>query len=165
MIYEDSNDREGQNLASFIYERHLRRLGCTQVRLVETPENRRECYDFEIREGADGQLWTGVVEVKCRKVPSVEYDSALVEVDRLTSLKNQFYYVSEITGKRFWSKNVVYMWKFSDNVCYLIDIQTLIDNWGEMEDAPDSMMKDNHGKQQASKKGKLVPYHLMERIE
>lgn len=165
MIYENSSDREQQNMAAFQFERHLRTLGVGPVQCVETPEYRRECYDFVLNVHG---MWTGVVEVKARRVSSetVEgWGSLLVEVPQLTRLREQFYLNSPVTKKSQWTKEVIILNRcIEDDVCYAINIRDIMTNWNEFEDAPPEMIKDNHGTQSADRKGKLVPVSLMEKF-
>ena len=165
MADENRKDRHAQQLAAYQYERHLQQLGVTQLRLIETPEHRRLSYDYEIREGADSQLWTGVLEVKCRDQKSDDYTSALVEIDWLEKMKAQFYHTSEITGKKFWSKNVVYLCHWKDDVCHTINIMELIKNWDHLLPAPEGAVKDGHGERPAERSGAmLIPFDIMERF-
>jgi hypothetical protein len=168
MMYENGKDREQQGLAAHQYEGHLRRLGVTQCRLIETPEPRREHYDFEIREGEQGQLWTGVLEVKSRKVSErqvEEWGSIVIEVERLAFLKKQFFLVSPITGKAWWTKNIVFVWRcVLDDVCFSIDMPTLLKHYSDFEDAPPEMMKTDHGTKDKDVSGKLIPIFHMERF-
>lgn len=168
-LYENGKDREQQGLAAFQYERHMRTMGCTQLRPIETPQHRAEHYDFEIREGEQGQLWTGVMEVKCRRVSSrqvEDWGSILIEVERLAAMREQFCHTSGTTGKVFWSKNVVFLWRcVKDEVCFAINIDDVIRHWPELEDAPEEMMKGDHGKIPANKAGKLIPVELLERFQ
>lgn len=166
-IHENKQDREKQTLAAFQYERHLRSLGVTTVRLLETPEHRRECYDYEIREGESQQLWTGVLEVKCRAATDrqvQEWGSLLIEIDTLKKLK-KVCATKDLQDRTRWTKNVVFLNKTRDDVCYTIEVQDLIRNWDECEDATPDMIKDDHGTESATRSGgKLVPLRLMERF-
>lgn len=167
MIYENESDRQQQALAAHQWEAHMRRLGATQIRPIETPEHRRECYDFEIREGESGQYWTGVIEVKSRRVYSTqieEWGSIVVELERLKSLKRLFFKAG-LGGKKRWDKNVVFLFRcVHDDVCYAISIETIIKHFHEFEPAPAHMLKEDHGEGEKDCSGVLVPVHLMERF-
>jgi hypothetical protein len=163
VIYENQKDREQQSLAAFQLTRRLTSLGVPGVALRETPEHRRECYDFEMH--VQG-MWTGIVEVKCRKGTSdtaEKWGSLLVEVDRLKRLKKECGTHSRATGKWIWTKEMVWLWRMTqDNTCYAITMRNIVKYWNEFQDAPPEMMKDNHGNLSANKRGKLIPLEKME---
>ena len=165
-IHENTKDREQQKLAMFQLQRHLTALGVTQVVVEETPPHLRECYDGKLY--VQG-MWVGVVEVKTRDMDTDtlrKRGSIIVETERLRSLSKQFWHRSGVTGKGFWSKEVVFVFrmKFDDTV-YAINIRRIRELWKDLEDAPDGMLKDNHGKVQANKHGKLIPFESLERVE
>lgn len=166
MLVENQNDREQQAIASHQYVSHLTKLGVTQVALLETPQHRAICYDFELHVQS---MWVGVVEVKSRKVDSQqieEWGSIVVEVERLKSLGNLFYKTSEVTGKKRWDKEVVFVFRCTrDDWCYAVNIKTIHKNWSLLDDAPAEMMKADHGVGEKECSGKLIPIGLMEKFK
>lgn len=167
MIYENSKDRQQQQLACFQLQRHLAALGVTQVSVNETPEHRRECYDAEMHVHG---MWTGVVEVKTRDIDSEtlkQWGSVVIETERVARLAKLFYKRSNVDRKkRFWNKEVIFLWRLKkDDTAYAINLRRVQKVWRELEDATPEMMKDNHGNEAANKRGKLIPYTMLERVE
>ena len=86
-------------------------------------------------------------------------------MDRLAEFRRMFCRKAEVSGRSYWSKNVVMLWRcVKDNVCYAIHIEDIIKHWDELEEASPEMMKDNHGKDAAEKSGRLIPVHLLEKF-
>ena len=152
-------------MAAFQYESLLRRLGAGPVRCIETPEYRREHYDFELHVH---ERWTSVIEIKSRVVTSrqiEEWGTIVVEVERLTELRKQFLSKSEITGKTFWTKEVIFVFRCTkDDTCFAVNIREIVKHWDDLEDAPPEMLKLDHGEGLKDCSGKLVPISLMERF-
>lgn len=165
MIYENGNDREQQSIAAYQYERHLRTLGAGPVSCVETPETHRLPYDFTLN--VHGK-WVGVLEVKSRKISSEtaeKWGSIVIDVERLKSLKEKFYLNSKVSGKAYWTKEVIFVFRcVDDDVCYAINIREIIRHWDSLEDAAKEMLTDNHGAKLANRTGKLIPTRLMEKF-
>lgn len=161
-IHENGKDREQQMLAAYQLERLIRSLGVVQIQLIETPEHRRDSYDFQIMQTG---MWVGVVEVKSRTISSQQvhdWGSILIEVERLKRLRELFTLKQQISGRTEWTKSVVFVWRcVKDDVCFSICVEDIIKNWDSLQDAPEEMMKDNHGKESAAKEGKLIPVDLL----
>lgn len=166
MIYENRKDREQQSIACFQLARHLTALGITNVSVSETPEHRRECYDAEMHVHG---MWTGVVEVKTRDIDSdtlEQWGSVVIETERCKSLSKMFYKTSDISKKRFWNKEVIFLWRLKkDDTAYAINLRRVRELWRDLEDAPPEAMKDDHGNILADKRGKLIPITSLERVE
>lgn len=161
--YESGKDREQQSMALFQYEKHLQQLGVHPVRCVQTSDEQALSYDAQV--WIHGK-YVAVAEVKSRRIRSDQYDTIPVEVERLTSLRRQFCRKSSVTGKSYWAKDVIFIFRcVLDDVCYAINIEHIVRLWPTLEDAPADMMKDNHGEQQANKNGKLIPVSQMEKFQ
>jgi hypothetical protein len=164
MLYENSNDRDQQHMATFQYEKHLQRLGVTPVRCVHTKQEDAQPYDAQV--WIHGK-WTTVLEVKCRNVSSQQisdWGGVVVEVERLQRLRKEFRRPRLDTGG-YWKKEIVFLFRcMRDDRCFTIHIDQIVDAWGNLPDAPAKAMKDNHGKILAEKKGKLIPLNLMEQF-
>ena len=167
MIYENKKDRHQQGLAAFQLERHINRMGGS-VKLIETPEHRRECYDFQIFDGHN--MFTGVCEVKDRHISEEKLLGAyksklLIDEPRLTSLKDKFFLPTLDNNRSEWTKDVVLLWRIvEDDVCYAINIKDLIDNYDQTEEAPHGYTGNDHGNKPSNKVGILIPISLMERF-
>ena len=89
----------------------------------------------------------------------------MVEVERLTELRKQFLSKSEITGKTFWTKEVIFVFRCTkDDTCFAVNIREIVKHWDDLEDAPPEMLKLDHGEGLKDCSGKLVPISLMERF-
>ena len=171
MLYENQADRDQQTIAAHQLERHLKALGMP-VALTETPEKRRMCYDYVMglhpTDENPGGLWHGVVEVKCRKLYSTkieEWGTIPIESERMRSLSKLFLKKNSITGEWFWDKAVLFLFRCTiDDVCYIANGDVLLEHWKSFEDAPASMLKEDHGNGLKDCTGKLVPIDLMEKI-
>jgi hypothetical protein len=166
MDNENNNDLCNEQVAEFQYNRHLRALGVTQVRTEITPKHRKDCYDLQIME--EGK-WTGVAEVRSVNYRWDEIETFggfMMDDIKLKKLKEQFYHRSEITGKRFWSKEIVFLFRCTkDETLWAINMRQIVDGWPEWPDAPAEWFKSDHGKRPNTKGGKQIPFRLMERVE
>jgi len=167
MIYENAKDRQQQQLACFQLQRHLGALGITQISVQETPEHRRECYDAEMHVHG---MWTGVVEVKTRDIDADtlhKWGSILIETQRVAALAKLFYKRSDVNpSKRFWNKEVIFLWRLKqDDSCFAINMRRVQELWHDLEDAPETLLTDDHGTKLTGKTGKLIPVESLERIE
>ena len=164
----NKTDVNNQQIAEFQYNRHLKALGVTQLRTEPTPEHRKMCYDACIYE--EGK-WTGVIEIRSvnYRIDQIEsFGGFMIDVNKMTALRKQFYCTSEITGKSFWSKEVVFLFRcVKDNTLWATNIRRLAGVWNDLEDVPTERLKNDHGAEANKTKlaGKLIPPAMMERIE
>ena len=150
-IYENNEDRKRQSEAVKIIRKRM-----PSRKVVETPEIFRINHDFVILNHLN--LKVGIGEIKCRNYPAEFFKTNpwLFEIERIRSL----YHAGEKVGFK-----VMLVLYTKDNLVYWVALKTLLENWGSLENAPDYMMKNDHGDQPADKSGILIPFELLNLIE
>lgn len=165
MMYETTEDRQNQDMAIFQYTRHLQNLGVEDISSVPTKADLMAHFDFEV--WIQG-FWTTVVEVRCINYSSEDvahWGHLLMDMVKLTSLKKEFSYKSKVTKKTTWDKRIIFLFRCNiDSVCYAISMERIIEVWPKIRDADQGMMKSNHGSDQHSKAGKLIPIQFMDKF-
>jgi hypothetical protein len=145
MADENTRDREKQHIALHLYRKHLLTMGIDVIRTRETAQEDMLPYDAEV--WVNG-LFTGVIEVKCinyRSDQVAEWGHLGVKKPQMTRLREMFY-KRRLNGKYAWSKNVTILVRCKDNVCFVIDADTIMNQWLDSEVAPEGWAKTNHGK-------------------
>lgn len=164
---ENRNDLQNEQVAEFQYGRHLAALGVTQVSTNITPKRRKDHYDFEIYE--EGK-WTGVAEVRAVNYTHEqvqEWGGFMLEEGKLKALKDQFCFRSAVTGKPMWSKQIIFLFRcVPDDTLWCIHMRQIVDGWADWPEVSPEKFKTNHGAgQHPTKRGKRIPFNLMERVE
>ena len=151
MIYENKEDRKKQSEAVAILQKKWSKFD-----LVETPELFRINFDFKMF-GKTG-LTRGVGEIKCRNYDMEFFKTNpwLVEIERIKFL----YVQNDMRGV----PSVFVLYTKDKRVLY-ISVQKIVENMDEFKEAPTTMMKDNHGTQDANKTGVLVPFSMLTVVE
>ena len=158
-----TEDKQNEELAVFRYTQHLHRLGVTYAKYVATPDKCHWDYDVAIF-----GLPTIVLEVRSRKVTSTQVENwgnLLIDKTKLTALKEEFAEIDPISKKLVWDKHIVFVFLcVTDSVCYAITMDRLLSIWADVTEAPQDMMKRDHGEGQHHKKGWLIPVMHMEKF-
>jgi len=149
MIYENREDRLKQSEAVAIVQSKM-----PHRHLQETAEKYRINHDFVMLN--EQGLKCGVGEIKCRTRDAAFFrkNGWLFEVERIESLHNN----CERMG--FPVMLVLYT---SDKVVFWVKMSDMFEQ--EMQKAPASWMKNNHGTEGVDKNGIIIPIEMMHEIK
>lgn len=165
MLYENEQDREGQEYVRRSLQHHLSSLPLGRVEVTHTPESMHLSHDLNINLSG---MWVGVAEVKVRqtvwervsktRIPATTQwfrdNGWFFEMPRLEMLKKQF----STAGK--WTKTVSLILCTSDWDIFTLTAEQLAQNWSKVRRV-NGMGTDDHGDQPNNKAGVIIPLSIM----
>lgn len=160
--YSNDADASNEEYVCELLKQRLERMGVfVEMDKCEDPFSP---YDYRI---LVNNRFTTAVEVRCRNVTSErieKWGNVILSQEKLNNLKDMFYSVSPVTQRGIWKKPVLFLFFCTmDHTVYSLDMRSLLRNWNNIETAPESMMKDDHGATDSETKGYLIPINIMEK--
>jgi hypothetical protein len=159
----NTGDRVNEKYAVDMFTAKMNKMGIHNI-VMEEEEDDYSSNDYRM---LINNRYAVAVEVRTRDISSkqaMEWGNLIIDQTKLSGLKEKFCEVDEETNRPVWTKPVVFLFLcMKDRVMYSIDMDTLIKEWNMIKDAPQSMMKLDHGNGEATKKGYLIPLCIMEK--
>ena len=164
-LYENSNDRNIQELARVKLERHMNNLGIGLVQIRHTPQERTELWDLDVHVNG---MYVGVAEVKgCGKPYSEMLEKGfgfLIKTRTLSGLKEMFYR-SKVDGSKYHRKEVAILhYCIPDDRLFAVSMRTLITNGKRLKATKPGVIKENHGATDSDEPGLSIPTDLYTEI-
>ena len=164
-LYENSNDRNVQELARVKLERHMNNLGIGLVQIRHTPQERTELWDLDVYVNG---MYVGVAEVKgCGKSFSYMLEKEfgfLIKTRTLSGLKEMFYRPKQ-DGSKYHRKEVsIVHYCIPDDRLFIVSMRNLIKHGKQINQARPGAIKENHGATDSDEPGLSIPTNLYTEI-